>query len=377
MAQRVRVLLVDDDQDDYLITRDLLSDIEGWEFDVDWTPHYTDALGRIERTEHDVYLIDYRLGERTGLSLLEEAMAAGCRAPIILMTGQGDREVDLAAMAAGAADYLNKSQLDAYSLERAIRYSLERCENLEALRASKDAMRRYADELEERNRELDAYSHTIAHDLKVPLAVMSGYAELVKRIIGPDASKDVHHYLSEIMTVSREMGSMIEQLLQLASLRNASAEVVPLDMKSVLSSALRRFTYPIEVKNVKVEVAPLLPNALGHAPWVEEIFANLISNAIKYMGPENSEPRILIRGDQYRNMVRYEVEDNGIGIAAENQRRVFEMFSRAGEVKVEGTGLGLAIVQRMVSKLQGDLGVVSAPRNGSTFWFTLPAPLKQ
>ncbi len=121
----VRVLLVDDDEDDYTLTRDLLAE-SATTFELEWVATYNAALERIEHSQYDVYLFDYRLGERNGLELLREAVACGCQGPIILLTGQGDQEVDMEAMKAGAADYLDKSQISSPWLERSIRYAIER-----------------------------------------------------------------------------------------------------------------------------------------------------------------------------------------------------------------------------------------------------------
>lgn len=122
----VRVLLVDDDEDDYVLTRDWFSEFEGARFELEWVASYEAAIDAIALKAHDVYLLDYRLGERNGLELLREAVAKGSLAPIILLTGQGDHDVDIEAMKAGAADYLEKSQLGAPLLERSIRYAIER-----------------------------------------------------------------------------------------------------------------------------------------------------------------------------------------------------------------------------------------------------------
>jgi signal transduction histidine kinase/DNA-binding response OmpR family regulator len=122
----INVLLVDDDEDDYLITSDLISEIERSKYAMEWASNYDDALKAITRHQHDVYLIDYRLGPNSGLDLIKEAISTGCQAPMILLTGQGDSEVDIMAMEAGAMDYLVKGQLDASSLERCIRYSIQR-----------------------------------------------------------------------------------------------------------------------------------------------------------------------------------------------------------------------------------------------------------
>jgi two-component system cell cycle sensor histidine kinase/response regulator CckA len=122
----VKVLLVDDDEDDYILTRDWFSEMADTRFELEWVNNYEQALEAIAKCQHDVYLFDYRLGSHNGLELLREALSYGCLAPIILLTGQGDHEVDIEAMKAGAADYLDKSLLGAPLLERSIRYAIER-----------------------------------------------------------------------------------------------------------------------------------------------------------------------------------------------------------------------------------------------------------
>ena len=135
------MLLVEDDEDDYVLTRELLADSRRSEFQLDWISDFNEALDAICRFDHDLYLVDYRLGEYDGLELLRRAKELGCNAPLILLTGQGDGDVDVAAMKAGAADYLVKGHLDAPLLERSIRYSLEQSRTLQALRESEE---RYA-----------------------------------------------------------------------------------------------------------------------------------------------------------------------------------------------------------------------------------------
>jgi PAS domain S-box-containing protein len=138
----VKVLLVDDDEDDYVITRDLISQIRERRYHLDWINSYDAAVPAIRRQEHDICLLDYRLGERTGLELLRESQSINCRSPMILLTGQGDHEIDLEAMKAGAADYLIKGQLSANNLERAIRYAIEGKRAEERLRRDRDLISR-------------------------------------------------------------------------------------------------------------------------------------------------------------------------------------------------------------------------------------------
>jgi diguanylate cyclase (GGDEF)-like protein/PAS domain S-box-containing protein len=135
------LLLVEDDEDDYVLTRELLSDAKRTRFELEWISTFDDALTALANSTHDVCLIDYRLGEHDGLELLRHAREVGVTAPLILLTGQGTGDIDLQAMRAGAADYLVKGTIDAPLLERSIRYALEQSRTLRALRESEE---RYA-----------------------------------------------------------------------------------------------------------------------------------------------------------------------------------------------------------------------------------------
>lgn len=131
----IKVLLLDDDEDDYVLIRDWFGEFQSDYCSVEWIDNYQAAKTAIENNEFDVYLIDYRLGTSNGLDFLHEAQEIGCTAPIILLTGKGDREIDIEAMKAGAADYLEKSQINAPLLERSIRYAIERKQTEEKIRA--------------------------------------------------------------------------------------------------------------------------------------------------------------------------------------------------------------------------------------------------
>lgn len=146
--KQLRVLLVEDDEDDYLLTRDLFSEIKGSRFELDWVRTPAEALQAIEGTDHDVYLLDHNLGERTGLELMQEMLDKGCKTPIIMLTGQGDYGIDVEAMTAGAADFLVKGQVGAPLLERSIRYALQWVQALETVRQLNDQLANRVAELE-------------------------------------------------------------------------------------------------------------------------------------------------------------------------------------------------------------------------------------
>lgn len=136
-----RILIVEDDEDDYLIIEACLRDIPDKEFLIEWCYDYDEALRRIGDGRYDIYFVDYLLGEKTGLELLGEAIALGCEDPLVLLTGIGNREVDVQAMTIGAVDYLVKSEINTEKLERCIRYALERSAHIKALRANERKFR--------------------------------------------------------------------------------------------------------------------------------------------------------------------------------------------------------------------------------------------
>jgi PAS domain S-box-containing protein len=139
--QPTRILIIDDDEDDFLITSDYIKSIDEGNFAIEWCYKYTEALEKIARREHDIYFVDYRLGAKTGLDLLKDAIAVHCEEPIILLTGKGNRIVDKEAMEVGAFDYLIKAELTTDKIERCIRYALERADSLKALRANEQKYR--------------------------------------------------------------------------------------------------------------------------------------------------------------------------------------------------------------------------------------------
>lgn len=145
-SKLIRVLLVDDDEDDYFLTREYFQDLVNWKFDITWCATFRDAEAQIRNNKFDLYLFDYLLGENTGIDLIELACNFECEEPIILLTGKGDTKIAVEALRLGAADYLIKSELDAEKLERSIRYALERTSVLKALRHSERRYRRVFEE---------------------------------------------------------------------------------------------------------------------------------------------------------------------------------------------------------------------------------------
>lgn len=264
-----------------------------------------------------------------------------------------------------------------YMLALQLSSAIRNAHNFEELQQAQRELQLYARELEARNQELDAFSHTIAHDLKAPLSIISLKTDLIRAKHAETLSDELVKDMELIKKGTSTMGNMIDQLLWLARLRNVKDTLSCVPMGQVAQAAVWRFSPSLAEKGIQVEIQPNLPDAMGHAQWVEEVFANLISNAIKYMGNENPHPTIRITGSEQDDKVCYRVEDSGVGITPEDQARLFTMFTRLHTVKAEGLGLGLSIVHRIVTKLQGQVGVESQFGVGSTFWFTLLKPSPQ
>lgn len=224
-------------------------------------------------------------------------------------------------------------------------------------------------ELKTSNRELEAFAHTVAHDLKSPLTHIIGYTDILVELGDKITNKHWRDSIQVIQRSGHKMNNIIDELLLLAKLRKEEVTVYPLNMDTIVKEALQRLQPISEKKQADIQTADGWPKALGYPPWVEEVWVNYISNAIKYGG---NPPRVTLGAHANDESVSFWVRDNGTGLSAEEQKRLFVPFTHLSEVDTEGYGLGLSIVRRIVNKLSGEVWVESAPGEGSVFGFTLP-----
>ena len=242
----------------------------------------------------------------------------------------------------------------------------------EDLQRSKMELCEYIAVLQAQNKELEAYAFTVAHDLKEPLAVMVLTSNLINKI--PDLTPDeLKEYLQQIRSTAYQMNTTINTLLLFAKVGRTEVPIEQVDMGWVVKNVRSRLSHMIIEHQAQLDLPPSWPEAVGHAPWLEEVWANYISNAIKHGGqPPHVE---LGASAQPDGMVRFWTRDNGPGLPPDDQARLFAPFHQISSLNTSGQGLGLSIVLRIIEKLGGQVGVESELGKGSQFFFTLPADI--
>ncbi len=217
--------------------------------------------------------------------------------------------------------------------------------------------------------DLNSFSHSVAHDLKNPLSNIISFSEILDEIIQEDTEKAIE--IARLINTSGEkMLSIIEELLKLSSYRNQDINFTPFDMGGVVIQATQRLSLMSQQYGARIEVPDSWPMVKAYAPWVEEVWVNLISNAIKYGG---TPPLFILDWEEVGDMIRFTVQDNGNGLSPEKLSKLFKDFVKLSNKKVEGHGIGLSIVKRIVEKLGGQVGVESdnVSGKGCVFSFTL------
>jgi signal transduction histidine kinase len=242
------------------------------------------------------------------------------------------------------------------------------------------SLRYHMDELTTRNEQLDAFAHTVAHDIKSPLSTVIGYADMLRGLFRTMPDDEIEEHLGVIVNTSTRVTRIVDALLLLARVsRQEEVEVDVLDMGRVLDRTITRLADVIEQSGAKVGRPQAWPRVMGHVLWVEQVWTNYISNAIKYGG---DPPTLEIGYDEMpdeegvdgRSFVRFWVRDNGEGLSEAQRSKLFTPFTRLHTSRAKGHGLGLTIVRRIVTRLGGEVGVEPIASGGSRFWFTLPVP---
>ncbi len=380
----VRVMLVDDDEDDYRLTQVLLDEISNVEFQLDWEHDFDAALESICKCEHDIYLIDYRLGERSGLDLMQALKERNCHQPVILLTGQGELEIDRAAELAGAADYLEKCRLDPVVLERMIRYAMRQHSQEKEL-ARKVAERTAAleaanKELQEADERKDIFLATLAHELRNPLAPIRNALAIQKLVVDDPVATQQARGVIERQVV--QLVRLIDDLLDASRLTRGKfrLELETINLAEPLDAAIESSRPGMDhARHEFVKEYPAEEMLIqGDRVRLAQLFTNLLNNAVKYTPPGGT---IMLNAVKEGAHYVVTVTDTGSGIPMDFLPCVFDLFTQIDRTlnrSEGGLGIGLALVRRIVELHGGEVRGDSPGTNlGSTFTVRLPVLQKE
>jgi two-component system, sensor histidine kinase and response regulator len=360
--------LIDDDQDDYLIIRNLLGRIPQSPFKLEWVSSFDEAHRAIGEKRHDIYLVDYRLGADDGIELLEQFDLIQRPEPFIILTGAGDERVEREAMRMGAADYLVKGSLDSELLSRVMRYSLQR----------KISEAQRVHQLIEINRSKDEFIALASHQLRTPATAVKQYIGMILEGYAGDISPDQERFLRSAYESNERQIQVVNDILRVAKLdlKKINLKRAEIDVGKLVESILTDSASLFENRNQNIKYSvPKKPiEALVDTEYIRMALGNIIDNASKYT-PQGKTITVKVGRCDNADHALVSIIDEGVGIADDDLDKLFKKFSRIDNplsVKVGGTGLGLYWSNEIVQLHGGEIDVRSATGGGTTFNIHLP-----
>ncbi len=402
MKKEIKILMVDDDEEDFIIVRDIVGDIDRCKYTVEYSPSFEEGIKAIKEGKHDVCLIDYQLGAKTGLDLIEKAIKNGCEIPLILLTGQDNIAIDMTAMKVGASDYLVKGSISSQTLESSIRYSIAHAMHIKEMKAlnsnlekrvddrtrmlrdaildlteAKDNAEREKQIAEDAVKSKQQFLANMSHEIRTPMNAIIGFSKIVLKT---KLDQKQQEYIDAIKVSGDALIVLINDILDLAKVDSGKMtfEQTPFKLSTSISAMLHIFETKIQEKNLELvkEYDPAIPEVLlGDAVRLHQIILNLVSNSIKFTNEGKIIASIrMLKEDTESVTVEFKITDTGIGICESNLENIFKDFQQAtsGTTRLfGGTGLGLAIVKQLVERQGGTITVKSKEGKGSTFAFVL------
>jgi signal transduction histidine kinase len=338
-------------EDDAAVRQTLVDMVEFNGYRVIAAPDGTAGLALALREFPALILTDIEMPGLTGFELLEKLRQDESHraTPVIMLTAKMDRAAHRRGMELGADDFITKP-FSEQEVIRSIRTRLEKKELLD---------------------ELDSFAHTVAHDLKNPLATLNGRLYLLEGAIGRGDDALLRKHAHEANLSATRLATIINELLLLAGVRRQRILTEEIAMAPLVAEALDQLDDLLTRTGANVHLPAAWPTAFGYGPWLVHVWANFISNAAKYAGPA---AQITLGGELQPDgrHTRFWVQDRGPGLDAAAQAAMFVPFTRISTIRANGHGLGLSIVRRIAEKLDGRVGVDSQPGQGARFWFELP-----
>ncbi len=360
-----RILIVDDEVPVMTALRNTLRD-EGYH--VEGVSSGAKALQELASGAFDLILTDLMMPKMDGIELVTKALAIDPFLAAIVMTGHGTITTAVGAMRQGAFDYITKPfKLGAILpiLERALAVRRLKKQNAELEQRVRDR----SAELEAANKELEAFSFSVSHDLRTPLRAISGMADLLVSSRAEPLPPDVRRRLDLIQKGTREMDKLIDDLLAFSRAGQKPVMRLPVDPEEVVRTV---FSELVGDRTATLKVSKL-PRVSGDPAMLRQVFVNLLSNALKFTRlKDKAEIEVGIAEDSTEDVPIFFVRDNGIGFNMDDSHKLFGVFQRLHHGhEFEGTGIGLASVRRIVERHGGRIWAAASPDDGASFYFTL------
>lgn len=363
----VRVLLIEDDDDDMLIIKKLFSKINGDSFSLDWVQTYEDAAKEIDKKAHDLYLVDYRLGQQSGLDLLKEINLTERQEPFIILTGANSKSIEMQAMQMGVADYLVKGKFDVELLARVLRYSLQR-KRIEAQRIK---------ELVDMNKSKDEFISLASHQLRTPATAVKQYIGMVLQGFVGEVPEEQEAYLQSAYNSNERQLKIVNAILGIArlDLNKIRLNIVHADVISMIKEVIEDLRPEADTRAQRIEFTPHSKTYVidMDLTYLSMAINNIVDNAIKY-SPEQTTVSINVATDKDKCVI--EISDEGVGIAPEDHGKLFKKFSRINNpfsISANGTGVGLYWSSEVIKMHHGTIKLDSELHKGTTFRICLPA----
>lgn len=364
--KEVRVLVIDDDEEDFFILKKTFERIPQSPFVLDWTPSFDEALKRISERKHDIFLIDYRLGEHTGLELLKQAEAERRSEPFILLTGTDDRDVEWRSMRLAAADYLRKSTINSEVLSRTLYYALQR----------KQIERQRLQHLMDLNRSKDEFISIASHQLRTPATAVKQYLGMLLEGFVGDIEPRQRMMVTKAYENNERQLRIVSDLLKVAQVDAGQVMLKKeeVSLNELLEDVIRDFSGVLKGRDQTIAFYRDTddPRVTIDLNSIRMVFENLIDNASKY---SEEGKQITVSVDDGGDAVTVAIADEGVGIQARDRHRLFEKFSRLDNplsTKVGGTGLGLYWAKKIVTLHEGTLIHEPNAPSGSVFLVGIP-----
>ena len=359
----VRVLLVDDDEEDYLIIKHLFGLMKTIKCELEWVSTSDAATKRIADKAHDAYLVDYRIDGQTGLDILHEAKVHERPEPFILLTGIGDHEIERRSLEEAAADFLIKKGLTSDNLAKTLYYALGR----------KEQEKQKIEQLLELNRSKDEFISIASHQLRTPATTVKQYVAMVLDGLGGELNTRQKELLTKAYESNERQLVIVNDLLQVAQVDAGRMQLSrsTRDVSVLARRVVEDFTpfFSTENQTLIAEIEEGIHISIDENA-IRMVMDNLLENAKKY---SHSTTQTTLRLYQDKEHVYIEVADEGVGV--NNPAKLFQKFSRIENeraTEVGGTGLGLYWAQSIAKLHDGEIVYEPNKPHGSRFVLKLP-----